>query len=81
MLRISEGREFHCFGAQLEKERWSKTFSFNMGIINNHVSTGRSCMVYTVGRSKRQAGDESEKKLRHIVDSLQSILAWTGNLH
>ena len=24
MQRISKGREFHCFGAHLEKERWPK---------------------------------------------------------
>ena len=41
----------------------------------------RSCLegVYTVRRSEKQAADESEQKLWQIVDSLLSILAWTGN--
>ena len=35
--------------------------------------------VYTVRRPEKQAGDESEKTLWQIVNSLLSSLAWTGN--
>ena len=41
----------------------------------------RNCLegVYAVRRSEKQAGDESEKRLCQVVNSLLSSLAWTGN--
>lgn len=38
MQRISEGREFHCFEAHLEKERWPKGLVLVLGMRRITVS-------------------------------------------
>ena len=56
MCRMSEGREFHGFGAEQEKERWPKVLVFTWGMQSVRVSAEeRSCLegVYTVRRSER----------------------------
>ena len=72
MRRTSEGSQFHCFGAQQEKQRSPKVFVLTWWILSTCVSAlEQSCPegVCTV-RSEKWAGHESEKKLWQIVDSL-----------
>ena len=63
---MSEEREFHCFGAQKEKECWPNVLVLTWGMRSVRVSAEEQSRlegVYTVRRSERWAGDESEKKL------------------
>ena len=33
MYQMSDGSEFHCFGPQVEKQRWTKVFALKWGIM------------------------------------------------
>ena len=60
----------------------AKGFSFNRRIQSSVCLQKNSAAwkgVYTLRTSERQVGDESEKTLWQIVDSLESILAWSCN--
>ena len=62
---MSGEREFHCFGAEQEKERSPKVLVLTWGMRSVRVSKEElSCLedVYTVRRSERLAADESKKK-------------------